>query len=48
MIFSILITLIGLVVWILVVYWIWLIQDRVGRMAQDVAEIKEVLSRQRQ
>jgi len=45
LVFGILVSLIGLVVWVLVVYWIWLIQDRLGRVARDLGEIKEILSR---
>jgi len=45
LVLSILVSLIGLAVWVLVIYWIWLIQDRVGRMARDVGEIREMLSR---
>lgn len=43
-VFSVLVWLAMLVVTILVIYWIWVIQDRANRMALELAEIKTLLS----
>ncbi len=41
--FAVLVWLAMLVVTVLVVYWIWVIQDRTNRMANELAEIKALL-----
>jgi len=46
--FGLLLSVAGLVATVFVVYWIWIIQERLGRMAQDLGEIKEILRQQRQ
>lgn len=44
---SLLIWLAMLVVTVLVVYWIWVIQDRSNRMAHELSEIKALLQERR-
>ncbi|MCL6581829.1 MAG: hypothetical protein K6U08_09540 [Firmicutes bacterium] len=40
---ALLIWVFSVAIGILVVYWVWVIQDRVGRLAREVAEIKNIL-----
>jgi len=45
---SLIVWLAMLVVTVLVVYWIWVIQDRSNRMAQELAEIKALLQERKE